>query len=124
MIEFKDSTRENPFGSCIRYYGEIVRFFEESNRMVERFVCKIPENDKRQEIYLWNDTSTNPGMRIEFHVFLTKDNWDSITYSVKQRNDKLTFKVRRMRTGEEKKFSDEASALDCVLEFYDKILEG
>lgn len=123
MIEFKDSTRENPFGSCLGYYKEIVRFFEESNRMVERFVRKIPENNKKQEIYLWNDTSTNPGMRIEFHVYQTEDKWDSITYSVKQKNNKLTFKVRRMRTDEEKKFSDEDSALNCVLEFYDKIIE-
>ena len=114
---------ENPFDPSLKHYEAIVKFMKDSQIWVHNFMEAIPENKGTDQIMFWNDTATNPAIRIEFHVITdeAKGNYDSITYQVKtNRKGERVFIVTHDH-GQHNKFMDEKDALELVNIFYKTI---
>lgn len=120
---FPDENLENPFEPSLKRYESIVTFMKDSQTWVHNFMEAIPENKGTDEITFWNDTATNPAIRIEFHVITdeAKGNYDCITYQVKtNRKGEQVFVVTHDR-GQPKKFAKEKDALELVNILYKTI---
>lgn len=123
MIEYMGTTEENPFGDAINSYRHIAEFFEtKANRFVKKFEKAIPSNTLKNELYVWNDTTTKPAIRIEFHVDVT-DTWrDCITCSMKEQKDgSFKYIVGTARKYQRFIYTSEEEAMDCVTEMWNRI---
>ena len=120
---YGDENLENPFEPSLKHYESIVTFMKDSQEWVHNFMEVIPENEGTDEIIFWNDTATNPAIRIEFHVIRdeAKCDYDCITYQVKtNRKGEHVFIVTHDR-GQPNKFMNEKDALELVVIFYKTI---
>lgn len=114
---------ENPFEPSLKHYEFIVKFMKDSQTWVHNFMEAIPENEGTDQIMFWNDTSTNPAIRIELHVITdeAKGNYDFITYQVKTNRKGENVFIVTHDQDQPKKFAKEKDALELVTTFYKTI---